>query len=98
MAVGSSVLWLVPYLLYLYFFQIIYLEVIDEVVDFQVVNISRVAIITLTLDTNLITTKQGTTVSPIAPVTFLYGMFLLKEIFYWFEAFGRQGTVLTSSV
>ncbi|KAA8540802.1 hypothetical protein F0562_024765 [Nyssa sinensis] len=39
---------------------------------FQVEDISSVAIVTVSLDSNLTLSRQGTPVSPIAPVTFLY--------------------------
>lgn len=39
----------------------------------QVANVSRVAIVTMSLNSNLIISRQGTPVSPILPVTFLYG-------------------------
>ncbi|KAL9666929.1 hypothetical protein QQ045_001273 [Rhodiola kirilowii] len=40
--------------------------------SFMIVNITRVSIVTLSLNTTSITNRQGTAVSPIAPVTFLY--------------------------
>uniref|UniRef100_A0A7N0SVN3 Bacterial Ig-like domain-containing protein n=1 Tax=Kalanchoe fedtschenkoi TaxID=63787 RepID=A0A7N0SVN3_KALFE len=40
--------------------------------SFVVENITSVAVVTVSLNTALITTRQGTSVSPIAPVTFLY--------------------------
>jgi hypothetical protein len=39
----------------------------------QVANISDMAIVTLSIDSNSIISLQGTPVSAIAPVTFLYG-------------------------
>lgn len=40
---------------------------------FQLVNISDIAIVTARLDSRLVFSRQGTPVSPIAPVTFLFG-------------------------
>ncbi|KAL8230607.1 hypothetical protein R6Q57_000385 [Mikania cordata] len=40
---------------------------------FQFVNISDTAIVTTGLDSGLLLTRQGTPVSPVAPVTFLFG-------------------------
>ncbi|KAF8399728.1 hypothetical protein HHK36_015599 [Tetracentron sinense] len=39
---------------------------------FLVINISSTAVVTISLDTSFIMSRQGTSVSPIAPVTFLY--------------------------
>lgn len=40
----------------------------------QLTNISDMAIVTVSLQSNLVITRQGTPVAPVAPVTFLYGM------------------------
>jgi len=40
---------------------------------FQVANISSTAIISIDFNSESIITRQGTQVSPIAPITFLYG-------------------------
>lgn len=40
---------------------------------FQVTNLSGISIVTLSLETDKIISRQGTPVSPTAPVTFLYG-------------------------
>jgi hypothetical protein len=42
-------------------------------VFFQVANLSSIAIITISLLSNSIISRPGTSVSPIAPSTFLYG-------------------------
>lgn len=42
---------------------------------FQLVDISKIAIVTAGLDSGLLLTRQGSTVSPVAPVTFLFGTF-----------------------
>lgn len=44
-----------------------------ELIPVQVANVSRVAIVTMSLNSNFIISRQGTPVSSISPVTFLYG-------------------------
>lgn len=51
---------------------------------FQVKDLSQIAIVTVSLHANSIISRQGTPVSPLAPVTFLYGKELphKKFVFY----------------
>lgn len=42
---------------------------------FQFVDITDIAIVTAKLDSQSLLTRQGTQVSPVAPVTFLFGIF-----------------------
>lgn len=44
-----------------------------ELIPVQVANVTRVAIVTMSLNSNLIISRQGTPVSSISPITFLYG-------------------------
>lgn len=50
---------------------------------FQVSNVSSIAIITVSLNSNLIITRQGTPVSPISPATFLFGT---NWLLFWRDA------------
>lgn len=46
---------------------------------FQIANISSTAIISVDFNSESIITRQGTQVSPIAPVTFLYGTYVSHQ-------------------
>lgn len=68
----------------------VFLYVFNFIVSFQVANISNIAIITINFDANSTISRQGTPVSPVAPVTFLYGTCYNskandKEISYFIE-------------
>jgi hypothetical protein len=51
----------------------------------QVANISGMAIVTLSIDSNSIISRQGTLVAQVAPVTFLYG-----KIYTSFQVLQRE--------